>query len=115
VLTFSMLSIRHVALDSLVDGAWLRNSEISRLRPAGDTDEMVYLESIRQLKILCKDQQTTIVMYQTGLETAIMGFYRAVVEELANQFANHRRNLMVLPRFFQSGDDYVSGRAWRVR
>ena len=34
-LRFTLMSIRHVEMDALVDGAWFRNSKISRPRPAG--------------------------------------------------------------------------------
>ncbi|MBX7136012.1 MAG: hypothetical protein K1X67_25360 [Fimbriimonadaceae bacterium] len=109
VLTFSLLSIRHSALDALVDGAWLRNTDVSRPRPAGDTDEMVYAESVRQLLTISDGQPATIIMYQTGLDTAIVGFYRAVTEYLLT-----RSDLLVLPRYYQSDGTYAEGTAWRA-
>jgi hypothetical protein len=112
VLSFSLLSIRHVALDALVDGAWLRNREVSRPRPAGDTDEFAYRQSVAQLDRLCAAGPTTIVMYQTGLDTAIVGFYRAVTERLA---AGGGTKLMVLPMYFRGDEPYEPGRPWRVR
>jgi hypothetical protein len=112
ILSFSLLSIRHVALDAIVDGAWLRNREVSRPRPAGDTDEFAYRESVTQLDRLCAAGPTTIVMYQTGLDTAIVGFYRAVAERLA---ASDGADLLVLPMYFRGEKPYEPGRAWRVR
>ena len=41
-LRFALLSIRHTEMDAVVDGAWLRNAEVSRPRPAGQTDDLVY-------------------------------------------------------------------------
>lgn len=111
VLAFSLLSIRHVALDALVDGAWLRNTDVSRPRPAADTDELVYRESTAQLARLCNAGPTTIVLYQTGLDTAIVGFYRAVAHRLLLQ----PNRLAVLPRYYQQDGDYVEGKSWRVR
>jgi hypothetical protein len=108
-ISFSLLSIRHVDLDVEVDGAWLRNSEVSRPRPAADTDEFVYQESVKQLDRLC-DMPTTLVMYQTGLETAITGFYRAVAERLMT----YPNTLSVLPMFYQERGPYLAGQAWRV-
>jgi hypothetical protein len=112
VRTFSLLSIRHVELDAEVDGAWLRNTEISQRRPAGDTDELAYQESVRQIERLCGvDEPTTIVMHQTGLEPAIVGFYRAVAERLATD----PHGLVVLPQFFQRNGPFLPGKAWRVQ
>lgn len=111
IYAFSLLSIRHVALDALVHGAWVRNTDVSRPRPAGDTDELVYRESVDQLERLCAAGPTTVLMYQTGLDTAILGFYRAVAEQLAARSSD----LVVVPRYFQRDGDYVEGEPWRVR
>lgn len=110
VVSVSLLSIRHVDLDSEVDGAWLRNSEVSRPRPAADTDEFVYQESVKQLDRLCDEAPMTLIMYQTGLETAIVGFYRAVVERLIAQ----PDRLSVRPMFYQERGPYRAGETWRV-
>lgn len=110
VYAFSLLSIRHVALDATVDGAWLRNTDVSRPRPAADTDELVYRDSMEQLARLCEQGPTTIVMYQTGLDTAIVGFYRAVTDQLSARPGQ----LLVLPRYYQLDGGYLEGTAWRV-
>lgn len=82
-LRFALLSIRHAELDAIVDGAWLRNSEISRLRQGGDTDDLVYGRSRAQFEALCvPGQSVTIELYQSGLEMAIVGFYKALVDHL---------------------------------
>jgi hypothetical protein len=82
-LSFALLSIRHTEMDAVVDGAWLRNAEISRPRPAAQTDDLVYEISVRQLEELCRgERHVRLYLYQTGLETAVVGFYRAVVNHL---------------------------------
>jgi hypothetical protein len=99
VLRFSLLSIRHTEMDVEVDGAWLRNTDISRLRPAAESDELVFALSIEQLATLTREEPVTIFMYQTGLETAIVGFYRALTEHLLEQ----PKSVAVVPMYFRRG------------
>jgi hypothetical protein len=100
-LRFALLSIRHTEMDAVVDGAFLRNSEISQLRLAADTDDLVFEISREQLLALTDDGTAPVALriYQTGLDTAIVGFYRAVVHHLLA----HPRSLSVTPMFFQGG------------
>ena len=90
-LRFALLSIRHTEMDAVVDGAWLRNAEISRPRPAAQTDDLVYETSLRQLDELCRSERhVRLYMYQTGLETAVVGFYRALANHLLGTRARSR-------------------------
>ena len=100
-LRFALLSIRHTEMDAVIDGAFLRNAEISQPRPAADTDDLVFETSREQLRALTDDGATPmhLQIYQTGLDTAIVGFYRAVVYHLLE----HPRSLSVTPMFFQGG------------
>lgn len=100
-LRFALLSIRHTEMDAVIDGAFLRNAEISRPRPVADTDDLVFEISREQLRALTDDGATPIHLriYQTGLDTAIVGFYRAVVHHLIA----HPGSLSVTPMFFQGG------------
>jgi hypothetical protein len=97
VLRFALLSIRHTEMDVAVDGAWLRNTTVSRRRPAGETDELVYDLSRRQLQEITSRQPISLHLYQTGLETAIVGFYRAVVHHILE----YPGSLAVTPMFFR--------------
>ncbi len=82
-LRFALLSIRHTEMDAVVHGAWLRNAEISRPRPAAMTDDLAYDISLRQLEELCRNEDhVRLHVYQTGLETAVVGFYRALTNHL---------------------------------
>jgi hypothetical protein len=96
-LHLALLSIRHTEMDHVVDGAWLRNAEVSRPRPAAQTDDFVYETSRRQLVQLTASGGRTALLhiYQTGLDTAVVGFYRAVVTHLID----HPRSLTVIPMF----------------
>ena len=93
----ALLSIRHTDMDPVVDGAWLRNSEVSRPRPAAQTDDFVYGTSLTQLDALTDSGHRTALLhlYQTGLDTAIVGFYRAVTVHLLA----HPGTLAVIPMF----------------
>lgn len=108
VLRFALMSIRHVEMDAAVDGAWLRNSKVSRPRPAGLTDAMVFETSLRQLRHL-GDGPTELHMFQTGLEPAIVGFYRAVVHRLIEKPSA----LAVVPQYFQGEGEFSRGTVWR--
>jgi hypothetical protein len=118
-LSFALLSIRHTEMDVEVDGAWLRNTVVSRVRPAGDTDRIVYELSLAQLRSLTSDGPLTIYMYQTGLETAVVGFYRAVVTTLA-ELRHRPGSLVVVPKYFRSdagGDGaphFSEGTPWQT-
>lgn len=101
-LRFALLSIRHSEMDSTIDGAWLRNAEISRPRPAALTDDLVYDISLRQLEELCRgERHVRLYLYQTGLETAVVGFYRALVHHLLRQ----PRSVSVQPMYFENSRD----------
>ncbi len=108
VLKFALMSIRHVDMDAEVDGAWLRNSKVSRPRPAGLTDAMVFETSLRQLRHL-GDGPTELHMFQTGLEPAVVGFYRAVIHRIMEK----PRALAVVPQYFQGDREFARGTIWR--
>lgn len=107
-LRFTLLSIRHVDMDGKVDGAWLRNSRISRPRPAGETDRLVFEISLRQLAEVSKGGPTLIHLYQTGLETAVVGFYRALTRHLLA----HPGSVAVLPCYYRRGAPFAEGSLW---
>lgn len=98
-LHFALLSIRHTEMDTVVDGAWLRNVEVSKPRPAAETDNFVYESSRAQLYELTAHghRRVRIHMYQSGLETAVVGFYRAVTDHLLE----FPESVAVQPMYFQ--------------
>ena len=106
-LHFALLSIRHTEMDAVVHGAWLRNAEISRPRPAAQTDDLVYEQSRTQLLELTSRglRPVRIHMYQTGLETAVVGFYRAVVDHLLE----HEGTVAVQPMYFANAPQRPHG------
>lgn len=113
VLSMTLLSMRHVEMDVDVDGAWLRNREISLPRPAGVTDQIVYEQSLEQFKIISAAGPVTLHLYQTGLPAAVIGLYRALI--------NHNRKasnnpVSVVPFYFEGDNSYAKSRApWTIR
>jgi len=121
ILRLALLSIRHTEMDAVVDGAWLRNADVSKPRPAAQTDDYVYHASLKQLDEMtnCGRQRVRLYIFQTGLETAVVGFFRAVVEFLGQ----HPGTLEVVPMFFAKNSrkgtadgegfaGYERGNAW---
>lgn len=97
-LDLALLSIRHTEMDPVIDGAWLRNAEVSRPRPAGLTDDYVFKTTLAQLNELTVGGTRRVLLriYQTGLDTAVVGFYRGVV----NHLLLHPHSLAVVPQFY---------------
>jgi hypothetical protein len=95
---FALLSIRHTEMDVVVDGAWLRNVQISQQRAAAETDDLVYKISREQLaELTANGKRVMMEMYQTGLQPAVVGFYRALVDHLLAQPGS----VTVRPMYFQ--------------
>jgi hypothetical protein len=95
---FALLSIRHTEMDAVVDGAWLRNVQISQQRAAAETDDLVYQISREQLMELTRGRKRVMMeMYQTGLQPAVVGFYRALVDHLLE----HPGSVTVRPMYHQ--------------
>lgn len=110
ILRFTLMSIRHVEMDTRVHGAWFRNSRLSRPRAAGLTDQLAFQISLKQLRELRPVTPAVIHMYQTGLEPAVIGFYRAVVVYLLA----HPRTLAVSPHYYQGDGRFLQGTPWRM-
>ncbi|MGR7027213.1 hypothetical protein [Geodermatophilus sp. URMC 62] len=122
-LHLTLLSIRHTEMDPIVDGAWLRNAEVSRPRPAAQTDDFVYETSRQQLRQLTDFGRSTALLhiYQTGLDTAVVGFYRALVVHLLE----YPGTVTVIPMYYAAGPAeqdaivrpearFEAGKAWSM-
>ena len=106
-LRFALLSIRHTEMDAVVDGAWLRNAEVSRPRPAGQTDDLVYDITRTQLAELCRgESHVRLHLYQTGLETAVVGFYKA----LADHLLRYPGSASVQPMYYEARPSALFGK-----
>ena len=85
----------------------VRSPRRSRPRPAAQTDDFAYQTSAKQLSVLTRDGalRVRLRIFQTGLETAVVGFFRAVVEHLLQ----HPGTLEVVPMFYSSRSSGTSG------
>lgn len=113
-LRFTLLSVRHFSMDPMVDGAWLRNREISLPRARAETDELAYLRSRDQLARL-GTEPLTLHLYQTGLEMAVFGFYRALIDHMGVS----KSPLSLVPHYFagvvEGEDRFERGTRWTSR
>ena len=107
---FTLLSIRHTAEDIELDGSFLLNSVISRVRQHGETDRLVSRLALEQLDELARQEPVILHIYQSGLQPAIVGFWRAVVLYLTNRGPGR---LAVVPWIWRSSlNSSEKGQAW---
>lgn len=108
-----MMSSRHSndGLDKKVDIYWFRNQEISIGRTQAETDEVAYKKSKEQFLKMRNEGPFRISFYQTGFQPAVVGFYRALIEELIAQNKNPIAQLEVTPYYFMGGV-YKVGKVW---
>lgn len=109
----ALMSVRHPEMDCDVDAAWFRNTQVSRPRPAAQTDALCHELTREGLDTLTAGEPVELRLYQTGLDSAIVGFYRAVVEHLRDRPGS----VFVLPLFFSQGREdqpatFAPGRPW---
>jgi hypothetical protein len=107
-LRFALMSMRHPELDGIVDGAWFRNSRLSRGWEHGRIDDIAFASSQIQLNALSDEAPTLIYMYQTGFPPAMMGFYRAVVHHLLTRPGT----IAVIPMYFRQDQTFDPGQLW---
>jgi len=110
VMPVSLMSMRHLQLDGQVVFNWLRNREIDQSSTLAVADSYCYLQSIERLQSLRSRvgaKRLHILMYHTGFEPAVVGFYRAVVESLLDG----SDWLCVTPHFF-ADDGFRTGQPW---
>ena len=118
VLKMSLMSGRHQEMDADMHGAWFRNNELSGVTEANaDTDALAYRLSKRHLGAIADiAHPVEIEIHLTGLEPAIVGFFRAVAEHLERLPGS----LRVRPRYYrgvdEAGEDnYEDGGLWTNR
>lgn len=113
VIRAALMSMRHLALDKVVDLAWYRNREVSQTRAMSESDEFCFEYSLRELRSMretFKGRHLTLLMYHTGFEPASIGFYRALTvalmrpTEFGVTAAAGGAWIRVVPQYFR-GDD----------
>ncbi len=112
VVQVGMMSERHSndGLDTDVDTYWFRNQEISTGRTQAEIDKVAYEKSKELFKKLRLEGPYRMAFYQTGFQPAVVGFYRALTEELRER-GRGSASLEVEPLYFMGGQ-YKKGKLW---
>lgn len=108
-----LISMRHLDLDREVRWYWFRNSVVSQARRLAESDRLCYEETSRQLAEALADPdipELVLHLYHTGLEPAVLGFYRALVKAIPD-WRQKEKFLAIIPMFL-SGQAYKAGKPW---
>ncbi|MCW3129369.1 MAG: hypothetical protein N2V75_04630 [Methanophagales archaeon] len=109
IMKAGLMSMRHSeSLDPLVDVYLLRNKDIDSRDTFAEQDSIAYDKALGFLSdVLSLKERVELHLYHTGLEPAVVGTYRAVVEMLHK----YRGQLVVVPVFIRE-DGYQEAEAW---
>ncbi|NLB01749.1 MAG: hypothetical protein GX837_12475 [Methanomicrobiales archaeon] len=115
IIKLGLMSIRHSeSLDVITDGYLIRNSEMNWQDSYGEQEWFAHQQMMKLVDALLEiEHSVEIHLYHTGLQPAVVGVYRAVVDQLKN----HRGRVIVVPYFARGGDGftevcYVPSEAW---
>jgi len=108
----SLISMRHLRMDAFVDIAWFLNSEVAKLPTHASVEEFCYQRTREQLQESLREGPLKLHLYQTGFPPALIGFYRALVEQL-QQNSDQSSLLTVIPYYYAiSSQYYWHGTVW---
>jgi hypothetical protein len=108
----SLIGMRHLRMDAFVDIAWFLNSEIAKLPTHASVEEFCYQRTREQLQECLRESPLKLHLYQTGFPPALIGFYRALVEQL-QQNSDQPSPLTVIPYYYAiSAQYYWHGTEW---
>jgi len=113
ILKAALISMRHLAMDDQVDFAWFRNRKVSAPQPFADTDAYCTHQTMEVFSDLSTGE-LHLHLYQTGLVTAVLGFYRGLVNTLKSRRDKGERSAIRVTPFYYSGRDasYSKGNIW---
>lgn len=110
LLPIGMMSQRHTELDPKVKMYWFRNQELSTGQRAAEIDELAYRQSKAAFAQMRQESIYRIAFYQTGFQPVVVGFYRALAEELI-AYRSKPPRLEVIPHYFLH-EEYREGKHW---
>lgn len=110
MINVGMMSQRHEELDSHVSVYFFRNQDLSVGKRAAEIDELAYKQAKEMFVRMRKEGKYRIGFYQTGFQPVVVGFYRALIEELLSQQGSEPL-LQVTPFYFYK-DHYQKGEVW---
>lgn len=112
VIHAALMSGRHFDLDPKVDLCLLRNSELKgqEVMSIAKQEEIAF-NRVTDFIYRCLEKMggMELHIYHTGLEPAVIGTYRAVVEALRSE--KIRERFMVIPRFYKE-NSFTFEKAW---
>lgn len=116
IIRAALISSRHFDLDSSIDTCIIRNSEIGRREDASIAEqEQLSFEIAYNFLLECLNNSDGVELhlYHTGLEPAVIGTYRAILEMMQKSDQKYRDRLMVIPKMFRgSGYGYIDLKPW---
>ena len=104
IIKAALISNRHFELDPEIDICIIRNSEISRREEASiaEQEQLSFEIAYKFLdEYLGKSKGLELHLYHTGLEPAVIGTYRAILEILRKSDSKYRDKLIVIPKMFR--------------
>ncbi len=108
----SLVSMRHLEMDGRVDLAWFRNRQVSSGGSFAEVDTFCTEQTMNLLRGMPPDQKVALEMYQTGLETAVVGFYRGLVRFFLEQ-RDGGSSFQVQSMYYNGeAGDYEKGAIW---
>lgn len=100
-LRIGLMSFRHPEMDYLVDCYVTRNRELALLSTMAEEEELAHSRALQLLQDVSDKTECDLLVYHTGLEPMVVGFYRAVVEVLRERRRRGEpRTFQVCPHFF---------------
>lgn len=104
----SLVSMRHPAQDLAVCSAWFLNQRVSTSMAFAETE---YLCCEKTLQILEQLKKPVIIhLYQTGLQPAVVGFYRGFLKYRCKN--SYHPDVWIQPWFYRSSGGHQPGKIW---
>lgn len=109
-LKVSLISMRHLEQDAFVNLAWFKNQQASRPQKFAETEKYCSEVTVAQLDEL--EKPVKIHLYQTGLQPAVVGFFRGLVTwKLTHPDVSQQ--VVVIPQYHNKSEDtYKAGQVW---
>ena len=104
------LSARHPEMDPQVRVYFFRNQEISIGKMSAEIDTVAYQKAKEIFLRMRAEGSFRLGYYQTGFQPAVVGFYRALTEELLDT-AKKQPAIEVTPYYYLGGS-YKAGKIW---
>lgn len=109
-LKVSLISMRHLEQDAFVNLAWFKNQQASRSQKFAETEKYCSEVTVAQLEEL--EKPVRIHLYQTGLQLAVVGFFRGLVMWKLNH-PDISQQVVVVPHYHNANDGlYEDGGVW---